>query len=88
MGIRRCGVGGARLVWPEMTALSKSESPERAGLAPYACDWRASRGRRHAELGGLASEARDEGLGIGEAGGGEREDGHEEKLDEREPLRK
>lgn len=49
MGIRRCGVGGARLVWPEMTALSKSESPERAGLAPYACDWRASRGRRHAE---------------------------------------
>jgi dGTPase len=32
-----------------MTALPKSESPERAGLAPYACDWRASRGRRHAE---------------------------------------
>jgi dGTPase len=32
-----------------MTALSKAESPERAGLAPYACDWRASRGRRHAE---------------------------------------
>jgi len=32
-----------------MTALPKSESPERTGLAPYACDWRASRGRRHAE---------------------------------------
>ncbi|MFM7344880.1 MAG: deoxyguanosinetriphosphate triphosphohydrolase [Tagaea sp.] len=32
-----------------MTALPKSESPERAGLAPYACDWRASRGRRHVE---------------------------------------
>lgn len=32
-----------------MTALPKSESPERPGLAPYACDWRASRGRRHAE---------------------------------------
>jgi dGTPase len=32
-----------------MTALPKAESPERAGLAPYACDWRASRGRRHAE---------------------------------------
>ncbi|MCM0021076.1 MAG: deoxyguanosinetriphosphate triphosphohydrolase [Tagaea sp.] len=32
-----------------MTALPKSESPERAGLAPYACDWRASRGRLHAE---------------------------------------
>lgn len=32
-----------------MTALPKSESPDRVGLAPYACDWRASRGRRHAE---------------------------------------
>lgn len=32
-----------------MTALSRSESPEHAGLAAYACDWRASRGRRHAE---------------------------------------
>jgi dGTPase len=32
-----------------MTALPKSESPERPGLASYACDWRASRGRRHAE---------------------------------------